>query len=504
MKNQNKADRSEAAKKGAETRRYNQYLKTSNADSVASARAHSDVVLSDGWTNLLTGLGMSGYDKKQSTFFMAGTRLSEPDIRDLIVYNGLAKRIVNLMAEDMLRQWFTIDGDTDLAIPKSIRKIKGRDGANGKKEIYRALKWSRAYGGALVVVGAMDGKEITEPLDENRIQNIEFLHAYHRYRVSRVRYYLDSNKPNYYETEIYMVNPPRGAGFQIHESRVLVFDGEDCPPETRLMNYGWGESVLQAVFTRLRGLGEAYLGCEHIISEFVLNFLKMKGLSNYLSSNQEALIQKKLNYMDLSKHIINTVLLDDGEEISRVSASVSGLPELMGKLIQATASETGYPVRKLFGEVNVGSGLSNDRTEETNDYYAVAQSEQEEKLRGPLERLCHLQMLSKSGPTGGKLIVPAGKSDWQLTFCPLTVMSQKEITEQRKSQAEVDEKYVNMNAVAPEEIRQSRFGGDTYSHETRLDPKLKLTDTGEGDDNNDLGNDKKEGDDDAKGSGTDE
>jgi phage-related protein (TIGR01555 family) len=470
--------KSAAARKGVETRLKNKYLETANQDSLRMANTVAGVNISDGWANLLTGMGLSGYDKKVSTFFMGDTKLGQAEIRDILVFNGLGKRIVNLMAETMLRKWFTIEGDTDNLVPNYIRNIKGRDNGTGKREIYRALKWARAYGGSLIVLGAMDGQDLTRPLNENGISKIEFMHAYHRYCVSRSQYYLDPTQPNYYETEIYIVNPPRGAGFPVHESRVLIFDGEECPPETRLQNYGWGESVLQAVFTRLRGLGESYAGCEHIIQEFVMNVLKMKGLANLIASGQESQVRTRLNLFDLSKHINNTALIDENEEITRMSASISGLPDLMGKLIQATASETGYPVRMLFGETNVGSGLSNDRTEETQDYYDVVASEQEEKLRGPFERLSKLIMLSKEGPTNGAEIKSDKAKDgsWNLVFAPLRVQSQKEMIEDRKAQAEVDKAYIDGYVLDPEEIRKSRFGGNSYSFETTIDKNLNPKD----------------------------
>jgi phage-related protein (TIGR01555 family) len=482
-----------AAQRGIETRRRNRFMRTANVDSLeaVSIKSSLPVAVGDGWMNLLTGLGMSGYDKKESTSFYGDTRLYEAEIRDLITYNGLAKRIVGLMAEDMLREWFTIEGDTDNVVPNYYRKIKGRDGGNAKREIYRALKWARGYGGAIVVIGATDGQEMTEPLNEASIKKIEFIHAFHRYRVSRVKYYEDPRDPRYWETEIYMVNPPRGFGYQVHESRCLVFDGEEVPPETRLMNYGWGDSILQAVYRRLRGLGESYAGCEHIIQEFILTYLQISGLANQIASGQEELVRKRLNILDLSKHMMNTVLLDKDEILNRISASVAGLPELIGKLIQATASETGYPVRKLFGEVNVGSGLSNDRSEETRDYYDVVASEQEEKLLTPIERLSELIMLSKEGPTKGALV----GSSWRVIFPPLWQPSEKEIVDNRKTVADTDNIYVSMGAVAPEEIRTSRFGGNSYSHETVLDPSLKPEDInaetdGDGDDLNKEGKEK--------------
>jgi len=465
--------RSAAAIKGAQTRRFNRFMEAANHDSLVAANAKSTIQnapVSDGWMNILTGLGILGYDKKESTRFYSGFRLYEAELRDLLTYNGLAKRIINLPVEDMTRKWFKVEGDTDNKIVKWLRKIKGvTPNSTAKTEIIRALRYARGYGGALMVMFVDDGGKLTDPLNLNNIRNIESVKTYHRFRTSRVQYYLDETQPNYYQTEIYMVNPPRGTGYQVHESRCIPFDGEDCPPEVRLMNYDWGDSVLQAVYTRLRGLGESYAGCEHIISEFILTFLQMNGLANMIAGGQERAIKERLNILDLSKHISNTVLLDKDETINRISASISGLPDLMGKLIQATSAETGIPVRKLFGEVNVGSSLGDNREEETDDYNNMISSEQQEKLLPALEILARIIMLNKTGPTSGQEI-----PNWEIKFDPLRQMSQKEICDARKIQMETDSGYVTSGILAPEEIRDSRFGGDSYSFETKIDPKLDL------------------------------
>ena len=479
-----KIERQTAAQKGLVTRYRNKYLGMANADSLDAAQQKSVLKTTnyDGWMNILTGLGMQGFDKKEHTRYQGDINLYEPELRDIQTFNGLGKRIINLKAMDMLRQWFTIEGDTDNVIPNYFTKIKGKDNGNAKREIFRALKWARGYGGALAVIGAMDGRDLTEPLDENNIRNIEFIHTFHRFRVSRVSYYIDPTKSNYWETEMYMVNPVRGAGYQVHESRCAIFDGEEVPPEVRLMNYGWGDSVIQAVYAAMRGMGESYAGCEHIIQEFILTYIQITGLANMLAAGQEKEVLNRLNTLDLGKHNMNTVAVDKDEAVNRISASVSGLPDLVGKIIQRVSSEAGYPVRKLFGEVNVGSSLGNNNEGEMEDYYADCKSEQEEKLTGPLERICRLIMLSKEGPTKGQEIKPQEASEWKIVFPPLKVESQGDIIDRQSKQAEIDDKYVGMSALDPMEVRKSRFGGGSYSHDTELDESLTEEDLAPEDD----------------------
>jgi phage-related protein (TIGR01555 family) len=417
----------------------------------------------DGWQNVLTGMGTRTNDRKEWTTFVQDYKLSEIIERNLFAFSGLAQRIINLPVYDGLRKWCTIEGDTDNLWANECRRL------SIKMQIRRAWRYARLFGGAVVVMMVKDGKELTEPLDENNIQEIESLRVYGRWRVNRTSWYLDSDDPRYGETEIYVVSPIQqfATSYMVHESRCLIFDGVDVPDQIRAMNNWWGDSVYQAIYQRLRGLGESYGNIEHIIGEFILMVTKIKGLSNKLAMGKEDEITARVMVNQMLRHTMGTYTIDsDGEDAQRVSATTTGLGELMEKMMMAVSAETSIPVRKLFGSPISGAGLSNNGNSENQDYYDFCISEREEKVETPLERLGRIVMLQKSGPWGGKEM-----DNWRFVWPPLQEEPMSVQLANKKSQSEIDRQYFDMGSLDPDEIRNSRFGSDSYSHETTINSK---------------------------------
>ena len=115
---------------------------------------------SDGWANLLTGMGVVGYDKKMSTNFVASKIFNEAELNDLYRSDGFGKRVVNIVAAEMVREWFKVANDTDNKIVEYLNDLKA------KTKIDRMLKWDRLHGGALAILLISDGQEnLAEPLN---------------------------------------------------------------------------------------------------------------------------------------------------------------------------------------------------------------------------------------------------------------------------------------------------------------------------------------------------
>lgn len=417
----------------------------------------------DSWQNVMSGMGITGRDRKEATSFAAEARVAETVCRNLFTYSGLAQTIAQLPTYDALRQWFTVDGDVENLVQNKM-KILG-----AKYQLLRARVWARVYGGALVVMLIDDGGLLTDPLDWKNIKNIEGLKVFHRYRTARQTYYLDPSKANYWETETYFVNPPRGTGFSVHESRCLVFDGVDVPPEIRVGNVMWGDSVYQAIFQRLRGLGESYNNIEHIIGEFLLMVTKIKGLSQKIAEGKEAEVIKRAMTINMTRHLQNSYMLDaDGEDATRISANTAGLRDLVETLMMGVSADCRIPVRRLFGSPIAG-GMNNSGENEVRDYYDFVDAfEREQGILAPLEKLVKVIMLCKDGDFKGQEL-----EGWKINFPPLWEEPLSVQIANKKLQAEVDEKYLSIGddygmVLSRDEVRRSRFANG-HSFDTTLD-----------------------------------
>lgn len=422
---------------------------------------NSSLVRSDGWANVLTGQGIKGTDKKESTSFSARSFMVEWELNELYIDNGFAKRVVNLLPEDMLRAGFYITNDKDNQVESKLEDI------HAMKEIDRLLKWNRLFGGAVMVMGIDDGAlDLKEPLNEKNIRDLIFVRTYDRYRVtwSQVDLYTDPKNPKYGKPQFYHIWPINGMpGFTVHETRCIVRDGIDIPEYARVLNNYWGASYLQHCYDQLRAVGNIYNGLESIIDDFVFGTLSIKNLSDMMyAPGGDKLVKDRLELMDLSRHIINTVLLDaDAEKYEKHASSISGLAEIVDKFFLALSMVTGIPQRILTGSQE--GGLNNKGEGETTDWNNQVLVNQELDLKPILERLTTIVYNSKMGPTKG--VEP---DEWSVVFNPLEEMNEKDEATIRKTNAEADKIYIDSGVLDAAEVALSRFGGEEYGYDIKL------------------------------------
>lgn len=441
----------------------------------------------DSWSNFLTGLGIAGMDKRLQTTFNAVRTLTEDELNAIYRSEGFGARGIDVFTEDMTKKPFEITGDPENKLAKELRKIRAYPA------ITECLRWALLHGGSIGVIGINDGGYLDEPVNEQNIQGITHIHVYDRWRVTWVSadLYNDPASPKFGTPEWYTIFPigapvisnsalaerektplreqyssgrftPFAGYFRVHESRVMRFDGKLIPLMERVKNNYWNDSILQSVFERLRGLGEAYAGLELIISEFMLGTLSMEGLAGMIAGGNESLAIKRLQMIDQAKHILNTLLLDSQEEFKRDFANVAGLPQVMDTLILGIAAVWGIPVTRLMGQSP--AGLNATGNNDMRMHYDKIASMQIAHMQEPCERLVKYIMLSKSSTFGGREV-----TDWEIEFQPLYELTEKEQAEMRKSVAETDAAYIDRGVLFPEEVAISRFGGNKYSMETNID-----------------------------------
>lgn len=410
----------------------------------------------DGWANLMTGLGFSATDKTRNTRFAGGMVLNEQEMLDLYRYEGFARRIINLPVREMTRKGFEIQGDTDGDLLRYYEDV------GGKKMERNILRWSKVYGGAVAVFRINDGGKWEDELKENNIQDVENVSVYERYRVNKTTWVNnDPDSARYGEVEFYNISPLLGTPFKVHYTRVVEMDGLELPLLARKQNEGWGDSVFQNVYDRVRAMGSIYQITENIMEDFVTGVLSIEGLQDMIANGQEEFVKRRLALLDMSKHVINTMLIDSKEQYEKKTSSIAGLSDVLDRFANALSAVTGIPITLLMGQSTKGLGAKDDGS--IRFWYDNIGSEQKEVLQPVIERLVYLCMLAKNSPTKGKEI-----DNWAIKFKPLWEMDDKEDAEVKKNQAESDEIYIKYGVLDPVEVAIARFGGDTYSRETKL------------------------------------
>lgn len=422
---------------------------------------HNDgFVKTDGWINVLTGLGMRGRDKNVNAHFRLEKIFEQAELDQLYRSDGVTHRIMDIVPSEMVRQGWEIEGDSGQDINRKMESIKANF------NLITLLRWARLYGGALCVMGIADGLPLEEPVDERYIGDIKWLHVFDRYQsFSRDgTFEKDLNSPNYGYPNVYTVNDTRtGALFYVHHSRILRVDWSILPPRQQNFNNGWGDPLIQSIYDELRNYSTAFANAGLIMQDFVNYTLSIPNLAELIASQcADNQVMKRLDILNLTKGATNTMILDAEEKYEKASTNISGIPELLDRFMLALSAVSGIPVSLLFGRSAAGMNSTGDN--DVRNFYDMVKQEQESKLKPVLEKLTRYIMLSKNGPFAGD-----EPDNWSIQFVPLWQNTEEQEAIVRKIVAETDAIYLDRGVLDPAEVAVSRFGGNRWSMNTEVD-----------------------------------
>ena len=178
------------------------------------------------------------------------------------------------------------------------------------------------------------------------------------------------------------------------------------------------------------------------------------------------------NYRDVD----GTFVIDQAsEDFMNVSAPINGLSQLQGQAFEYVVAMAGQPMVKYAGIQPSGLNASSDG--EIRVWYDHCHAGQEDHLRDPLQVVIDVIQLSEFGDIDPSI---------RFSFEPLWAMSEKELAEVEKTEAETDQIRIDSGVLHPEEVRQgladdpdSRYPGldvsdvpDLSAEETEgLEPK---------------------------------
>lgn len=415
----------------------------------------------DGWMNMLTGLGQSGRDKTASTIFRTCRGFSYTEFDQLYRADGLTKRIIDIVGAEMLRQGWEIEGDPDGDIKNTLETL------NAYEKLTNLIKYSRLYGGAVIVLGIVDGRQLDQPVNESSISEIKWLHVFDRWQAQIIHEHMciDLNDCNYGFPDFYQITDYRTATtFLVHHSRILRMDWNSLPSRDWNVNQGWGDSVIVSIYEELKSYGSAFANVSAMMQDFVNGVLKIPNLSESLSADCDAenLIMRRLDIANMSKSVVNIMAIDGDETFEKISTNVSGVSELLDRFMLTLSSVTGIPATLLFGMSP--SGMNSTGDSDTRNFYDLIKQYQELKLKPVLEKLVRYIYLSKDGFSNG--LEP---DSWSIDFIPLWQNTEEQEANLRRTTAETDRIYIETGVLDPNEVAISRFGGDKYSTNTIID-----------------------------------
>ena len=375
--------------------------------------------------------------------------------------------------------------DAGLDLGEAMEKWAGAIGVAAA--VNQALRWERAFGGAAIFIGVDDGDTpLTEPLDFGKVNAVTHLTVFRGGWDGEVvmwRPYNDPRKPKFGLPEIYQVRnmsvqlarpPAPGEGpvsqalpsgpagstiFYVHESRFLIFDGEPTSREARQEMRGWGDSIFTRVNDPLLQYEQTWSAVAVLMQEFSVATLSIEGFSKALAEKGAAARESFIQLARLhaiTQSVARMRYIDSKETFTRVTASVSGVAELLREWNLRIAATSDTPASILFGRISGGLGANEDPS--MRGFYDRIAGKQENRLRPPLEYLYRLAWRAKNSPTKGR-----EPDRWALLFRPLWQLTETEQAELYSKYAAADKAYIDMGALTPEEVAAHRFGGPEFN-----------------------------------------
>lgn len=409
----------------------------------------------DGWTNILSKLGLKGVDRSVSNQIARFRPLPQMELAHIYAGDGLGANICEVPAADAMRNGFTIVDDSaegeklekcvDMKIPQLIQQ---------------AHAYSRAFGGAFVVAQFAND---TTPLDKAPPPTAEVtgFKVYGRARaiVKMTDIVTDPESKYFEEVEVFEVNKRYGGSYRLHASRCFALKGMPVPDVPGLEvdpdDLYWGLSQIQRVWEALGNFGAFYQGIGHLGQEMVIGKYKISNLEKMLLSNDVKGIETRMNTIQLSKSTLRAVLLGKDEEYTRDALSFAGVADVFDRLMMVVSGVSKMPVTKLFGRSAAGMNATGEG--DSRDYYDFVKAEQL-NIKDLSEWMC-TQAHRTEMKAGSKL---------RIKFNAVWTPSQKEELEMRERQQKIDAGYIADGVYSAATCQKNRFVGG-YSFETNLE-----------------------------------
>ena len=410
--------------------------------------------IGDSLFNFVSGLG-TAKDPRTATQFVFN-ELNRTQLEQRYRSDWLARRIVDLPAEDATREWRQWTGDR-----AKLEKIDALEKKfDIQKKTRQALQRARLYGGSALVIGVDQGQPDEElELDDVGLNDLKFVVVVNRYELSAGPRIFNVDSPWYTRPEYYTVStpmfgffgeaggayptggngtttpfvmpswmqgqapkPPKAPGLpdkgrqvnepnygmiRMHPSRVIEFTGNELP-DWRLapLGGGWGDSVLQTVDDALRDFAMIVSGLASMINDMKMDVIKVPDLSRKLSTDDiTRKTLERFGLANMAKSSINTLLLDKEEEWERIQTSFGSTPELIKVAMTLACAAGGVPETRIMGNApNKGlasAGASGGEVDIRNYYDDIGskQKSQYKPMMTPLDRCLQQSALGKYDPS---------------------------------------------------------------------------------------------------------
>ena len=331
--------------------------------------------LSDKLVNLVANLGTERDKSSGSTY--APTLISDEQLVNAYRGAWLPRKIVDIPPLDATRRWRGWQAEKG-----QIEKIEAEEKRlDLRRKVKMAMTRARLLRGAAIFIGTGE-RDTSVPLKPETIGigGIKYLTVMNRRQLSPTEIEQDVMSDLFGKPKAYRL---AGSSVDIHPSRLVIFIGAEHPDPELAMgdDFGWGDSVLQALFEAIKQSDSTMANVASLVFESKVDVIKIPDFMRSLEDPKyKDQVLERVRLAAMAKGINGTLLLDKEEEYDSKQSSFGGLPDVIDRFLQQVSGAADIPATRLLGQSP--SGLNSTGEADLRNYYDRIQAMQELDL-GP-------------------------------------------------------------------------------------------------------------------------
>ena len=429
----------------------------------------------DGYINVLNRMGTSR-DSSEAYEFAPEAQVADMDLAAHYEGNGLFAKIIDIPAEKSATRDFDLGISDENVMSLVTDALEDLDWIT---TVAQAIKWSRLFGGAIVVMLIDDGGGLEDPVNWDAVRGIDELVLFERAVVEpdyySMYYYgqrqgLDRARKRYGQPEFFHVHSQYGA-FVVHESRCLVFRNGRLPETTTQAEYRfWGLPEYVRIKRVLRETVVDHSMGTKMLERSVQGIYKMEGLKDYLTiEGGEDNVLKRLELIDMVRGFLNSIVIDkDGEDYGFQTFQVSGYKDVIEAACNMLSAITNIPQAIMFG--SSPTGMDATGTSDLENWYNYLGQITDLQVKPNLQRL--LDVLFCGWLNTRKV---QEEPRYKLEFKPFWNLSESEQADLdlkkaqvQQARAQVAQMYIDMQVIDPQEVRAGLAKSEEFNIEELL------------------------------------
>lgn len=433
-----------------------------------SSRERLGNLTTDAVSNVVARLGISN-----GNLLAAGSYDFTPisRIQQLLewAYRGswLVGAAVDCVADDMTRCGIQMNSETPPDVIEQLQQ--GMEAVGFWQALNETIKWSRLYGGALLVL-QIDGQDMSTELNLDSIapgqlrgfMSVDRWMVQPTYTDLVLDYGPEYGLPRWYDM---VATAPFMPKQRIHHTRCVRMDGVGLPFRQRIAENGWGMSVIERLYDRLLAFDSGTMGVAQLLFRAYIRSYKVKDYRQIVTTGGDLLegFTRSMELMRMMQSNEGLTVIDSEDDFATHPYNFGGVAEVLMALGQQISGALGIPLVRLFGQSP--TGMNSTGESDWRLYDSMINAAQEARLRRPLARVFDVLWRSELG-------VPPPPT-WGYVFRPIAQLSEVEKSEiaQRDaaSVAQLHQGGIISTQIALKELKQSSILTGRFTNITKSD-----------------------------------